>query len=138
MGEFREIRKKNIWHGKWKAYNTARRRTDFKSYTNVYKDIASGLNPLRSGLKRLLRYCYVHRERIARVYVTYPDRLARFSPQLLVWILQTLWGIDVVFTRPDGRQPLTEEQELVEDVLAILYSFTARLHRRRRGKMCDT
>ena len=51
---------------------------------HVYKDIASGLNPLRSGLKRLLRYCYVHRERIARVYVTYPDRLARFSPQLLV------------------------------------------------------
>ncbi len=118
----------------------ARAHADGHHVAFVAHDIASGLNPQRPGLRRLLTYCFTHRGLVDRLYVTHPDRLARFSTKLLTWILERWCHVEVIFTRPDGAandaaETRSLEQELVEDVLAILYSFTARLHRRRRGHL---
>ena len=100
----------------------------------VFSDVGSGVNPTRRGLRMLFQHCYRYRGRITRIYITYPDRLARFSTSLLQWILQHLWGIELVCTRPDGtRGARGAEHELVEDLIAIIYSFSARLYRQRRG-----
>ncbi len=71
----------------------------------IYKDIVSGLNDRRNGLKRLIRDCSI--EHIDRVLITYDDRLSRFGNHLLEWLLSS-WGVTLERIQPvnlaDGRR----------------------------------
>ncbi len=96
----------------------------------IYSDVASGLNDQRGGLKKLLQHCQTGT--IDRVVVTYDDRLARFGTHVLEFVLKlfgvTLERIEVVCLTKDL------EKELLDDLLALMTSFTGRLHRMRRGR----
>ena len=89
----------------------------------VVKDIGSGLNHKRKGLKTIL----------AKVLAGYPltivvahrDRLVRFGFELIEWMVQQNGGKIVVLSEPEQSSP---ETELVEDLIAIITVFAARVH----------
>ncbi|MFX0061746.1 MAG: IS607 family transposase [Candidatus Hermodarchaeota archaeon] len=96
----------------------------------IYKDITSGLNDKRSGLKRLIHACSTGH--IDRAIITYDDRLARFSTYLLKWLLAR-WNVQVERIQP-VNSTLGPEQQLFDDLLALMTSFTGKFHRLRRGR----
>lgn len=95
----------------------------------VFQDVASGLNDRRPGLRRLLEASRMGH--LDRILITYDDRLARFGTNLLEWLLN-LWGVKL-----DRIQPVQltsgPEQPLLQDLIALMTSFTGKFHRMRRG-----
>ena len=95
----------------------------------VLSDIGSGLSATRRHLQRLLRL--VREDQVAEIVVTYPDRLTRFGQEYL----QTLFdSFGVTLTVLDRGEDKTVEQELTDDMLALLASFSGRLYGMRSHK----
>jgi len=95
----------------------------------VFTEIASGLNENRRGLRRLLKMA--REGKIDKVVVEFQDRLARFGFKYL----ETYFAaFDVQVEVVNGNEPKSLQQELVDDMPAILASFSAKLygHRSRR------
>jgi len=92
----------------------------------VYKDRGSGLRERRAGLDRMLDDAA--RGRFTVVRVVWRDRLARFG---VVWIERYLSavGVTVEVLREHGEKSLTEE--LMDDFMALLASFSGRFYRLR-------
>jgi putative resolvase len=91
--------------------------------TMTLTDIGSGLNTERKNLQRLL--ALVQDYQVAEVVVTCSDRLTRFG----LSYLQTLfsgYGVTLTVLHPDEEQ--TPEQELTDDLLALIASFAGRLY----------
>lgn len=99
----------------------------------VYKDVASGLNEKRQGLKRLIRDAFARK--FTAVFITHGDRLARFGTSVIHQILDLLKvPIQAVgITTAPGQATQNPMYALVEDVLAILTSYSGKLYRLRRG-----
>jgi putative resolvase len=89
----------------------------------VYSDIKSGLNFRRKNLLKLLDD--VINRRVSRIYVTYEDRLARFGFDLLCWICSK-YGTEIVVV--NGKEAISPQEELVQDLIAIITSFSAKLY----------
>ena len=87
------------------------------------QDLGSGLNEKRRGLKRILQA--IQQQEIDLILIEYKDRLARFGYRYLEQFANSYGiGIEVI-----ADQPKKELQtELVEDLLAIVTSFAARLY----------
>jgi predicted site-specific integrase-resolvase len=99
----------------------------------IYKDIASGLNDKRSGLNRLIKSAFA--QNFTAVFITHKDRLARFGTRVLYQILELL-NIEVKDRNSLSNAPEKGDSptnELVNDVLAILMSYSGKLYRLRRG-----
>ena len=60
--------------------------------------------------------------------VAHRDRLARFGFELIQWLVEQNGGSILVLNQPDA----SPESELTEDLLAILHSFSCRMHGLRR------
>ncbi len=90
----------------------------------IVKDIGSGLNYKRKGLKSLLGRAM--RGDQLEVVVAHRDRLARFGFELIEWIIQQNGGRVVVLKQTN----LSPEQELTNDLLSILHVFSCRMHSR--------
>jgi len=90
---------------------------------NVLNDVASGLKTNRKGLLKLFNY--VVNKQVDVVVITYKDRLTRFGFEYLEYFFKE-YGvrIEVVY----GEEPKDAHQELVEDLLAIITSFTGKLY----------
>ncbi len=89
---------------------------------NVLADVASGLNERRKGLKKL--FDYVVNGKIDVVVISYKDRLTRFGFRYLEEFFSSHGvRIEVVFGEEPGFQ-----QELIEDLIAIVTSFAGRLY----------
>ena len=99
----------------------------------IYQDIGSGLNDHRQGLERLIKDALAHK--FDSVYVTYLERFSRFGSHLLRLILSEI-GIPMVILAPAAPPP-SHEAELVQDVLALVTSFSGKLHRMRRGQQSN-
>jgi excisionase family DNA binding protein len=97
--------------------------------TLVLSDIGSGLSATRRHLQRLLRL--VATDQVAEIVVTYPDRLTRFGQEYLQVLFESL-GVTLTVLDPDEDK--TAEQELVDDMLALLASFSGRLYGMRSHK----
>lgn len=65
--------------------------------------------------------------------ISYPDRLARFGLAILKQVCQ-LFNVQIVIVKIDTTT-ITQEQQLVNAVLAILTSFAGRIPRARRGTL---
>ena len=100
-------------------------KADHPDYT-VYKDVCSGLKYRRPGLKRLLEH--VQGGVIKNVVVAHKDRLARFATELIEWII-TQAGGTLKFLDQKTR---SHEQELTEDLMAIVHVFSCRLNGKRK------
>jgi predicted site-specific integrase-resolvase len=92
----------------------------------VFKDICSGLKYKRKGLSRLL--VLVQKGDIKEVVVAHKDRLARFGVELIQWIIERA-GASLVILDQTADAP---EQELTQDLMAIVHVFSCRLNGRRR------
>jgi DNA binding domain, excisionase family len=91
--------------------------------TLVLSDIGSGLSATRRQLQRLLRL--VREDQVAEIVVTYPDRLTRFGQEYLQVLFDSF---GVTLTVLDPGEDKTAEQELTDDMLALLASFSGRLY----------
>ena len=116
----------------------ARQKTQIQTYAaqhqwhleTIYQDIASGLNDTRPGLRALITACL--QGSVDRVLITYDDRLARFGTALLEWLFTT-FHVRLERVQP-GLLPQSLDQQLLEDLLALMTSFSGKFHRLRRGK----
>jgi putative resolvase len=97
--------------------------------TLTLTDIGSGLNTERKNLHRLL--ALVQDYQVAEVVVTFSDRLTRFGLSYLRSLFSG-YGVTLTVLHPDDEK--TPEQELTEDLLAIIASFAGRLYGLRSRK----
>jgi putative resolvase len=102
-------------------------RTGQKSLTLT--DIGSGLKTERKNLQRLL--ALVQDYQVAEVVVTFSDRLTRFGLSYLRSLFSG-YGVTLTVLHPDDEK--TPEQELTEDLIAIIASFAGRLYGLRSRK----
>jgi predicted site-specific integrase-resolvase len=90
----------------------------------IVKEVGSGVNDSRPKFLALLSDASV-----TRIVVEHQDRATRFGFQYLETLLaQQGRVIEVVNLAED------EQQDLLEDLVAVVYSFCARLYGQRRGK----
>lgn len=92
-------------------------------------DVGSGLKASRRHLQRLLKL--VCEEKVAEVVITYEDRLTRFGQEYLE-ILFACCGVTLTVLEPGAEK--TPEQELTDDLLALIASFAGRLYGMRSHK----
>ena len=95
----------------------------------VLSDIGSGLNANRQSLQRLLKM--VMEDQITEIVITSPDRLTRFGQEYLQ-VLFDCFGVRLTILEPDETK--TPEQELTDDLLALIASFSGRLYGMRSHK----
>jgi putative resolvase len=96
---------------------------------SVTKDLGSGMNYNKRGLKQLLEE--IMNGKIGRLVLTHKDRLLRFGAEL-VFSLCAVKNVEVVIIN-QGDEPSFEE-ELAKDVLEIITLFSARLYGSRSHK----
>jgi excisionase family DNA binding protein len=94
----------------------------------IVTDIGSALNYKRKGLKTLLGRAL--RGEQLKIVVAHKDRLVRFGFEFVQYIIEKCGGKIVVLDKSAG----TEEDELVEDLLAIIHVFSCRLYGKRNYK----
>src|SRR5436305_8566985 len=97
--------------------------------TLVLWDIGSGLKASRKHLQRLLKL--VIEDQVAEIVVTYADRLTRFGQEYLQVLFD---NFGVTYTVLESGEDKTPEQELTDDLLAIIASFSGRLYGMRSHK----
>lgn len=88
----------------------------------IIKDIGSGLNFTRFGLKTLLERAMSGTK--LTVILAHRDRFGRFAFDLLQWIIERSGGGFVVLDKTEH----SPKQELTKDLLSILHVFSCRLH----------
>jgi putative resolvase len=96
------------------------KRPEFSNYT-VVTDIASGINFKRQGLSTILDSC-LQRE-IGEIVIAHKDRLCRFGYELIEELVTKAGGKITVLDNQDNK---TSEQELTDDLLAIIHVFSGR------------
>lgn len=95
----------------------------------VVKDLGSGMNYHKKGLKQLLDG--ILNDEIGRLVLTHKDRLLRFGAEL-VFALCEARNVEVVII--NQGENLSFEEELAQDVLEIITVFSARLYGSRSKK----
>jgi predicted site-specific integrase-resolvase len=92
-------------------------------------EIASGLNDKRRQFHKMVDA--VIRKEINLIVVEYKDRLSRFGLRLIYHFFEGLGcKIEVIETESSKD----ENKELVDDMLALITSFSARLYGKRGGR----
>jgi len=89
----------------------------------IFHDVSSGLNTRRSGLKKLCRL--IEQKKESKVIITYPDRLTRFGFAYLTRYFQS-HGTEIMAIHQQPTRSMQEE--LVQDLIAIVTSFSGRVH----------
>jgi putative resolvase len=91
--------------------------------TLALSDVGSGLKAGRRQLQRLLKL--VCEDKVGEIAITYADRLTRFGQEYL----ETLFAcFDVTVTVLEPGEEKKPEQELTQDLLALIASFSGRLY----------
>jgi len=94
-----------------------------------YHDLGSGLNTNRKGLWRLIQDA--KKGVFSHLVINYKDRLTRFGFTYLEQYLKE-FGVEIITLNALGdKHP---ESELVEDLVAIIQSFTGKLYGLRSHK----
>lgn len=101
----------------------------------VVRDIGSGINWRRPGLKTILRYCL--EGSLRELVVAHRDRLSRLGFELIEFLVKESGGKLVVLDQ--GVQGSTGEEfrgesELGEDLLSIIHVFSSRHYGSRKYK----
>ncbi|MEM6399231.1 MAG: IS607 family transposase [Cyanobacteria bacterium P01_D01_bin.116] len=94
----------------------------------IIRDIGSGLNFKRKGLHTLLDR--VLNGTCKYIVVAHKDRLCRFGFDLVSWLCNKFQTKILVL----DEKNLSPEQEMVEDVLAVIHVFSCRLYGLRKYK----
>ena len=92
----------------------------YSKYT-IITDIASGINFKRKGLSTILEACL--QKTIGELVIAHRDRLCRFGFELIETLVTKAGGKITVLDNTNNK---TSEQELAEDLLAIVHIFSCR------------
>ena len=90
----------------------------------IIKEIASGLNDNRRQLNKLLDM--VMKEEVHRIFISYKDRLTRFGYRYLEKLCEH-FGVEIVIVSKEESNK-TMQEELAEDFVAIIHSFSGKLY----------
>ena len=96
----------------------------------VYKDVGSGLNTNRKGLWGLIRDAKKHK--FSTVLLNFRDRLTRFG---YLYLKEYLHEYHVELFCINTLDEKTPGGELVEDLVAIIHSFSGKIYRMRRTEI---
>lgn len=99
------------------------------SISHIIKEVASGINENRKGIKKLLSI--IDKEPIQYLVIEYKDRFARFGYNYLEVYCRS-HGVEIITVEQQEKKELNEE--MVEDLISIMTSFSARLYGRRGSK----
>ena len=95
----------------------------------IIRDTGSGLNTKRKGLVRLIEMAKNHE--IKRIFITSKDRLTRFGYEYLEELF-AMAGVELTALQEKENKDLQEE--LVDDMISLLASFSGKLYRIRGNK----
>lgn len=95
----------------------------------VFEETLSGMNDNRPKLHRLFDLAIEHK--INRLVIEHKDRLARFNFSIFVRLFES-HGVAVEWC--EEVLPKSYEAELVEDMLSLLSSFSAKIYGRRSAE----
>ena len=96
----------------------------------IITDISSGINFKRPGLMKLIGYAI--EGCLARLVVTYKDRLCRIGYDLVEQIMRTYSNTEIVFEYDQDERDINIE--ISKDVLEIITTYTAKIHGMRSHK----
>ena len=99
----------------------------------LIKDVGSGINYSRKGLHTILESAM--QRNIGEVVVAYKDRLARFGFELIESIVEKGGGKITIL---DNQSFKSREEELSDDLLAIVHVFSCRKMGQRRYRCEET
>lgn len=102
---------------------------DYNSIETI-SDVGSGLNDKRSGLVKLMKLA--KDRKISAVYITYRDRLTRFGFNYLELYFNS-HDVKIVVLN-DTIEDKSPQEELIEDLMSIIASFSGKLYGLRSGK----
>jgi predicted site-specific integrase-resolvase len=106
-------------------------RTKYPTYTLII-DIGSGINFERTGFKRILEGLF--KGTIQEVVVAHKDRFTRFGFSLFEWIFSQ-HNSKLLYVE---EQQKSNEQELSDDLMAIITVFSAKYYGQRKYKNRST
>ncbi len=95
---------------------------------HIIKDVGSGLSDTRTGLNRL--FDLVIEKRIGKVIIENKDRLTRFQFNVLVRFFDS-YGVIVECVE---NEETSDEQDLVNDIMMLMASFSGKLYGKRSAK----
>ena len=93
----------------------------------IYSDISSGMNLNRKDFDKLLSA--VMANEIDEVYISYKDRLARLDFELVERLFRKYGTRIVVINSSENK---TAEEELFEDLIGVIHSFSMKADSKRR------
>lgn len=89
---------------------------------HVIKDMGSGLNDKRKGFTKLCNL--VVNKKINKVIIEHKDRLTRFQYNLIEFFFNS-YGVEIELL---DKKEYTEQEELVNDMMMLIASFSGRLY----------
>lgn len=92
---------------------------------HIIKDIGSGLNDKRVGFMKLCDL--IISKKIDKVVIENKDRLTRFQFNLIEKFFNS-YDVDIEIS---NKKELTEDEELVNDLMMLMASFTGRVYSKR-------
>lgn len=95
---------------------------------DVYKDISSGMNLDRKDFLKMFEE--VSRGSIDKIFITYKDRMARLSFQMIENVCKN-FGTKIIILH-ELENSKTMEQEFLEEVSSLIHSFSMRMYSARR------
>jgi predicted site-specific integrase-resolvase len=95
----------------------------------LIKDIGSGLNMNRKGLRRIIDYAII--SEIEEIVVVYKDRLTRYGYELIEYLIKKYSNGKIIILNNIKKEA---KEELVEDVLQIMNIFVAKINGMRKYK----
>jgi len=100
-----------------------------KDYDQVITDVGSSLNMKRKGFLKLLRM--ILNNEVSKIVIAYPDRLVMFGFEIIEEVCKA-HNCELVVLNKEDKTP---EQELIEDLISILVSFSEKLQGMRKEKV---
>lgn len=95
----------------------------------ILKEVGSGLNDNRRQIQKLIKMV-LHGE-VYRIFVSYKDRLTRFGYHYLETICEER-GVEI-HVMSDETMDKSVQEEMVEDMMALIASFSGKLYGMRSG-----
>lgn len=89
----------------------------------IKKDIGSGLNDNRKNLKSLIDL--IQQGKVNRLFINYKDRLTRFGFNYIKQICD-FHQVEIIIVS-DMKDKKSESEELTEDILTLIHSFSGKL-----------
>ena len=94
----------------------------------IIKDVGSGLSDTRTGFLKLTNL--VINKKITKIVIEHKDRLTRFQFNFIEMMYKS-YGVEIIHIE---KNDISEEEELVNDLMMLMASFSGKLYGKRSAK----